>query len=314
MIEAPVSVVVPVRNESKTLPALLAGLAAQTRPPRELILADAASDDGSRSIAQDWWNAHGWAGGRLVLLELPLGFPGAGRNAGVEASHEPWIAFIDAGIVPEPRWLESLLDRADTRDCEAVIGVCEFDADGAWERAFCALSYGVGTVRPVLPASMFRRELFERVGRFDGRLRAGEDTLWLSALERAGIRKAIAADARVAYRRFPPALGAAARKWFEYERHVAAGDVGGGRRRALAIAPLLLLLVPLASGTAAAGLWAAYLLLRGVADPIRRSARREWWSGSPAAPLAALIAAPVMDLSRALGAIAGLLARGGAGK
>src|SRR3972149_3992361 len=62
-----VSVVVPTWNEAKSLPALLASLRTQTRPPREVLLADSGSTDGTADL--------GRAAGAT-------GLPRGGRGAG----------------------------------------------------------------------------------------------------------------------------------------------------------------------------------------------------------------------------------------
>lgn len=306
MRHAPVSLVVPMRDEATTVGALLAGLAAQATLPRELIFADTGSRDGSPQRVRDWWAAHGWAGTDCRVIEEPGAFPGGGRNAGVRVSREPWIAFLDCGIVPEPAWLESLL--ACVGSASGALGECRFEGVGAWGRAFCALSYGEGTRRPVLPASLFQRALFERVGYFDPALRAGEDLLWLGRVRSAGEALAKCAVAQGIYGHFPGSLLAGARKWFEYERSVSAAGIGGWRRRVGFGAGLLLYVVPAIAPAAGAALWIAYAVLRGVVDPIRRSSHRWWWRGEPLALLCALPAAIAVDTGRALGSVAGLFA------
>jgi hypothetical protein len=309
MRHASVSLVVPMRDEAATVVSLLAGLAAQTVAPRELIFVDAGSRDGSAQRVRDWWAARGWEGTDCRVIEEPGAFPGAGRNAGVRASGEPWIAFLDCGIVPEPAWLESLVACAESSPGAGALGECRFEGAGAWGRAFCALSYGEGTRRPVLPASLFRRSLFERVGYFEPALRAGEDLLWLGKVRSAGEVLGECAAAQGVYGHFPGSLPAGARKWFDYERSVSAAGIGGWRRRIGFGAGLLLYAVPVVAPTVGAALWIAYALLRGVVDPIRRSERRWWWRGEPLALLCALPAAIVVDTGRALGSVAGLFAR-----
>src|SRR5687767_14176376 len=49
-----VSVAVPVRNEERTLAALLDALLQQTRPPDEIVVADAGSVDGSVGVARGY--------------------------------------------------------------------------------------------------------------------------------------------------------------------------------------------------------------------------------------------------------------------
>lgn len=309
MARAPVSVVVPMRDEAHTVVALLEGLARQQPPPAELVFVDTGSRDGSAERVRDWWAASGWAEASCRMLEEKGAYPGAGRNAGVRASGQPWIAFIDCGIVPEPGWLGALIECAKRTGAEAVLGNCRFEADGAWPRAFCALSYGVGTRRVVLPASLFRRTLVDEAGPFDPALRAGEDVAWLQAIAQRGRELMRCEEAQVVYRHFPRSLLEAAGKWYDYERSLSAAGAGGWPRRLAVLAPLSLYVLPFAAPLAGAILWAGYLALRGVLDPIRRSVRREWWRGAPLAPACAPLAALAIDTGRAFGCLVGLVAR-----
>lgn len=304
---APISVVVPVRNEAVTLPELLAALIRQSIAPAEIVLVDTGSTDNSIAVVQEWGGAAKQAGICLNLLRLPDGYPGAARNAGVRAAAHEWIAFIDAGIVPADDWLDALWACKERSGSEALFGVCRFVSDGMLGRILCALSYGYGRILPVLPASLFRRDLFDRIGFFEADLRSGEDILWKRALAAADVSMETCRAARVEYRHFPTTLPLAARKWFSYERSATAAGIGGGLRAAALFGLLilygLLIVAPIVGAT---GL-VAYALLRGVADPLRRSGWHPWWGSQPWAVLAAVPVAAVLDLSAAAGRIAGLV-------
>jgi GT2 family glycosyltransferase len=307
MSPAPVSVVVPMRDEARTVAGLLEGLARQTLKPAQLLFVDTGSRDGSAARVLDWWQSHGWPDTECRVVESPGAYPGGGRNAGVDAASQPWIAFLDCGTAPEPGWLQALVQCAADSGSGGALGVCRFEAEDAWQRALCALSYGVGAERPALPASLFARTIFDRAGRFDPALRAGEDTLWLQAVAAQGELPATCGAARVIYSHFPATPLAALRKWFGYERSVSAARIGGWSRRLVMMAPLLLFILPFFAPVAGSSLWILYLALRGVADPIRRSGRRPWWGDEPAAVLCAPLAALCVDTGRALGSLAGLL-------
>lgn len=309
MVDAtvPISVVVPVRNEAETLPELLAALIRQSNKPAEIVLVDTGSTDNSIAIAREWGGAAKQAGICLTLLRLSDGYPGAARNAGVRAAEHEWIAFIDAGIVPADDWLDALWACKERSGSEALFGVCRFVSDSMLGRILCALSYGYGRILPVLPASLFRRDLFDRIGFFEPDLRSGEDILWKRALAAGGVLMQSCSDARVEYRHFPVTLPHAANKWYTYERSATIAGIGGGVRAVALFGVLMLFgLLFVAPKLGAMGL-AAYLLLRGVADPLRRSGWRPWWGAAPWAILAAVPVAAVLDVSAAAGRVAGLV-------
>jgi hypothetical protein len=152
---------------------------------------------------------------------------------------------------------------------------------------------------------MFHRSTFDAVGMFRTELRSAEDLVWTNAfVERYGARRLCPA-ARVEYSHFPRTLGAAMKKWFVYE--VSTVRAGLMHRRHLAFAVVIPTLVGVCLLQPYAGcvLVGAYLVGRGLVDPIRRSRLRPWWSGRPLAPLFALVAAPLLDMAKVAGAAAG---------
>src|SRR5512137_2631089 len=92
------SVIIPTLNEAATLPRLLRALQAQTRPPDEIIVADAGSQDGTAEQACS-----------LGAKVIPGGKPGPGRNAGARAAAGDLFLFLDADVLPPPDFMEKLL-------------------------------------------------------------------------------------------------------------------------------------------------------------------------------------------------------------
>jgi GT2 family glycosyltransferase len=108
-----IAVVIPVHNGERYLGAALASVAAQSLPPREVIVVDDGSTDGSADVAA--------RAGARVLRQSNAG-PGAARNAGVAVSESEWIAFLDADDVFLPDRLARQV--AALRAQPAAIGVC----------------------------------------------------------------------------------------------------------------------------------------------------------------------------------------------
>ena len=93
-----VSVIIPTLNESKSLPVLLTALQRQTRPPDEIIIADAGSTDRTAEIAVEM-------GARVV----PGGRPSRGRNAGASAAAGSLLLFLDADVLPAADFIERFI-------------------------------------------------------------------------------------------------------------------------------------------------------------------------------------------------------------
>jgi glycosyltransferase involved in cell wall biosynthesis len=91
----PVSAVVPCYRCSDTIRRAVDSIAAQSAPPREVILVDDCSGDSTPEALRRIASAHpaGW----VKVLELPAnGGAGHARNAGWEAATQPYVAFLDA--------------------------------------------------------------------------------------------------------------------------------------------------------------------------------------------------------------------------
>lgn len=101
---ADVSVIVPVRNGAKVLPALLDALAAQEGGfDVQVIIVDNGSTDGTREVVE----AHPI--GAIVASEPKAGSYRA-RNAGAKVATAPVLAFTDADCRPKPGWLAAGLE------------------------------------------------------------------------------------------------------------------------------------------------------------------------------------------------------------
>src|SRR5215471_10464805 len=99
------SIVVTVLNEAGTVGALLESIAGQTVRPREVIIVDGGSRDGTQ-LHVEWW--HGRLGCPLRLIECHGTNIAQGRNRGIAAARASLIAVTDAGVRLEPVWLESI--------------------------------------------------------------------------------------------------------------------------------------------------------------------------------------------------------------
>lgn len=103
---ARVSVVVPARDEARTLPDLLASLAALDAPVREVVVVDDGSRDATADVARS-------AGARVV----PAGQPPAGWtgkawacHVGADVTDGDLLLFLDADTVLAPDALAGLLE------------------------------------------------------------------------------------------------------------------------------------------------------------------------------------------------------------
>jgi 4,4'-diaponeurosporenoate glycosyltransferase len=143
------TVVVPARDEEPTLPTLLAGLAAQSCPAREVIVVDDGSTDGTAAAAD--------AAGARVIRSAPapdgwLGKPWALRQ-GIDAAGTDVVVLLDADVEPSPALLARLGATFEERG--GLVSVQPYHRVRRWWEHFSAffnvvavMGAGIGSVLP----------------------------------------------------------------------------------------------------------------------------------------------------------------------
>jgi glycosyltransferase involved in cell wall biosynthesis len=176
-------------------------LRTSTRKPCAIIVAaqrivvDDGSADGTVACARSF--------GVRTIIQPRNGGPSAARNAGVAASRQPWVAFLDADDRWHPeklalqwaavrRWPEAGLcftdydvveaDRTLRLHCEMIAHpgyrtMHPLERDGS-AALFERSTFVLGLVRSMFvrqSSAIVRRDLFLKCGGYDGRYRIGED-------------------------------------------------------------------------------------------------------------------------------------------
>ncbi|KRE41621.1 glycosyl transferase family 2 [Knoellia sp. Soil729] len=105
-----VSVVVPTRNNERTIEACLASVRAQTHPAVELVVVDNGSEDATWAIAERFAD-------RVVA-----GGPerSAQRNLGIELATGTWVLWLDSDMVLPP---ETIMRALETAISTGAVGV-----------------------------------------------------------------------------------------------------------------------------------------------------------------------------------------------
>src|SRR6266581_5154878 len=189
------TLIVTVLDEASTIDALLESIAAQTRPPDEVVVVDGGSRDGTWPRLQAWT-----ARLPLHLIRAPGAGIARGRNLAIEAASGDLIAVTDAGVRLDPDWLAQL--RAALTDATDVVsGFFMADASNAFERAMGATvlpsldDIDPGRFLPSSRSVLFRRSAWHKAGGYPEWLDYCEDLVFDLALQRAGCRFAFAANA-----------------------------------------------------------------------------------------------------------------------
>lgn len=115
-----ISVVVPVLNAARTLPACLAALERLDPAPLEIIFVDNGSSDRSRELLHAFVERR--AAPRVHLLAEPKRGAAAARNAGIGPAKGEVIAFTDSDCAVESAWLHHLAEPFRDPTVGAVAG------------------------------------------------------------------------------------------------------------------------------------------------------------------------------------------------
>jgi glycosyltransferase involved in cell wall biosynthesis len=197
-------VIIPVFNAATELRVCLAALEHQSYPGGrfETIVVDNGSDEPVRQVI----------GERADVRWLAESRPGsyAARNRGLAEARGDVIAFTDADCRPDVQWLEQGVRRLlaepraglvgggidlSVRDPLSPTAVELYERLTAFPQERYLEAYGFAAT-----ANLFTtREVVERVGPFDERLRSGGDNEWAQRVAAAGYERCYAAGARVAH-------------------------------------------------------------------------------------------------------------------
>lgn len=176
-----VSVIIPTRNEARWLPVLLRCLCRQSTRPAEIIVADAGSSDGTRTLCD-----------RAGVCVVRGGRPAAARNAGARRARGDYLLFLDADTAPSAGFIGRLLFLATTRHADILsCRFCPVEAGRTISALFCfvsavfSLENRLGRPRGLGGCLLVNREVHHCIGGFDEELGWGED---LDYLERAVAR------------------------------------------------------------------------------------------------------------------------------
>lgn len=186
-----ISVIVPARNEEKSISSLLSALSKQNYPDKffEIIVVDDFSTDGTAEVVRDR------SIGNLVLIQpeiLPeLSSKKRSIEAGISVAKGEIIITTDADCVPTDRWLETINNCFVKKDVSLIAAPVKFSHDNSTLQIFQSLDFL--TLQGITAASVsanfhtmcnganlaYKKEAFQKVNGFEGidKVASGDDML-----------------------------------------------------------------------------------------------------------------------------------------
>lgn len=184
-----IAVVIPCRNEARTIRLVLDALLSQTLRPDFIVVVDDASTDGTAPTVD------AWAAGRSTpVTVVPATGRGAGAamNAGIAAATADIIVRLDGHCRPDADYIARSVETLGLPGAAVAGGIWKIEPGGSTlvARGIAAvlshrLASGGAAYRQVtsglprdvdtVPFGTFRRELWERLGGFDEALLRNQD-------------------------------------------------------------------------------------------------------------------------------------------
>lgn len=193
---AGISVIIPAFRNAATIGRALASVAVQTLAPRQVIVVDDGSDDGTFAAAEACRPLFG-AATRLIVSRQDNAGAGAARNAAIARAEGDWLAFLDADDEWLPGKLAASLSHLEgtdllfaSHDMEVVSpGGSSVVLDCARHFRAAADPFAALFLRGFVATStvVARRGAVAAAGGFEISLRAAQDyDLWLHLASKGG--------------------------------------------------------------------------------------------------------------------------------
>jgi teichuronic acid biosynthesis glycosyltransferase TuaG len=205
---ADVSVIIPAYRARETIGRALASVAGQTRKPREVVVVDDGSDDGTLEAAEAM--AEQMNGIALSVESQDNQGAGSARNKALNKATSTYIAFLDA----DDEWMAEKIERSMTLLTETshvLVGhdFIRVETNGTEQVIECARRFHqardpfVGLFRQGFIGTstvVVRRDAVQAVGGFDESLETAQDfDLWLKMLAVKGTTFTIFPEALTRY-------------------------------------------------------------------------------------------------------------------
>ena len=171
------AVIIPTLNEEHYIGELLDSIALQTVSPQEVVIVDAFSEDKTIEEIKERKKVLP----QLKYYQIPKKTISRQRNLGVKNTTADHLLFLDSDTYLEKDTLEKYYDAVLKKDPGiAVAPNLPRSDDWRDQFLFAIANMGTETARYFYPLAVainiyIRRDLFEKLGGFDEKIRVGED-------------------------------------------------------------------------------------------------------------------------------------------
>jgi len=213
-VEQPlVTVVIPARNEEKTIEKCLKSLVGSDYPSSriEILVVDGMSEDRTREIVAGFSSEHSRV--RLLLNEKRT--TPVARNIGIRASNGHYVMFFDAHSVAPVDYVRKCVELIEATGADNVGGVIKTVPSKQTLLAeviskVLSSRFGVGSSKfrtgvekleevDTVPFGFYRKEVFEKIGLFNENLVRNQDIEFNLRLKKSGGKILLSPELEITY-------------------------------------------------------------------------------------------------------------------
>ena len=191
--------IIPFHNAEKTLKLCLDAVCGQASAPDEVILVDNNSTDSSKDIADSFIGEFGKL--RITYAFCAKPGPSAARNKGANIATGDWLIFADSDCVPSSDWISDYMTHLDDDSIGAVAGCIKpYSPTNLTQKTLSLFTLPDNQMETIhndftineglYPTANLavRKDVFNRIGGFDEKLRYSEDRELCSKIYKSGYR------------------------------------------------------------------------------------------------------------------------------
>jgi len=217
-----VSLITTVLNEADNIKEFVDSILNQTVLPREFIIVDGGSTDGTYEILEEYAKKYKW----IKIYQVKGASIGEGRNIAIEKAKGKIIAVTDAGCIVDKKWLEEITKPfLRNRNIDVVVGIYKpyYTNDFEYFQGLIVVKKPgkifMHPSRMSIRSIAFKKKCWEKVGKLPEKY-GGDDTLFNIELIESGCKFYFAKKA-IVYWRMKKNLKVFSKQFYKY----AIGDV-----------------------------------------------------------------------------------------
>ena len=176
-----ISIVIPYKNEEKSIIFTAQKILKQNYKKYEVIFINSNSSDSSFKLLNKFILKNKLKNFRNIS-EKTL-FPSDSKNLGIKLSKYDYVSFMDCGLDFDKNWLKNQKAFIKKNKQNLVLGNLFSSASSPFEKAVIAQTWGLNRTINVIPGTLIEKKLFKKIGKFKV-LRAGYDRFWISNVKK----------------------------------------------------------------------------------------------------------------------------------